>query len=61
MKRPGRQSETAKLRRTLKTLPSQVADWTPEQRRQYAEQADRVTLEQNGIGQPARRGFLRRG
>ncbi|MDT6983738.1 hypothetical protein ACFSUJ_12190 [Streptomyces lusitanus] len=63
MKRFGRNSETAKLRRTLKTLPSQVADWTPEQRRQYTEQADRATREQAGITEPApaRRGFFRRG
>ncbi len=61
MGRFNRKSETAKLRHTLKKLPSQVADWTPEQRRQYTEQADRATREQAGITEPApaRRWFKR--
>lgn len=61
MKRRGRNSETTKLGKTLKKLPTRVADWTPEQRRQYTEQADRATREQAGITEPApaRRWFKR--
>ncbi|WP_228916854.1 hypothetical protein [Streptomyces sp. DH20] len=62
MKRPGRKSETAKLGETVKALPKRVADWTPEQRRQFTEQSDRAMHEQNGTGAPAQpRGFFRRG
>ncbi|MFF5795786.1 hypothetical protein [Streptomyces albogriseolus] len=62
MGRFSRKSETAKLGKTVKALPERVADWTPQQRQQFAEQSDRAMHEQNGTGAPARpRGFFRRG
>ncbi|MFF9215605.1 hypothetical protein [Streptomyces viridosporus] len=45
----GGKSETGKLGEVVDGLPRQVADWTPEQRRQFAAQSDRAMLEQNGI------------
>jgi hypothetical protein len=44
-----RRSETAKLRKTVESLPRQVADWTPQQREQFAAQSDRAMREQAGI------------
>ena len=44
-----RKSETAKLRETVSELPQQVADWTPQQREQFAAQSDRAMREQAGI------------
>lgn len=41
-----RKSETAKLNDTVDQLPAQVADWTPQQRAQYAAQSDRAMREQ---------------
>ncbi|MFC7906454.1 hypothetical protein [Streptomyces nigra] len=48
-------SETAKLRETVASLPPRVADWTPEQRRQFTTQSDRATREENGVSQPDER------
>lgn len=44
-----KESETAKLRETVASLPQQVADWTPEQRVQFAAQSDRAMREQAGV------------
>ncbi|KAF2774644.1 hypothetical protein [Streptomyces sp. OM5714] len=41
-----RKSETAKLNQVVDALPAQVADWTPQQRAQYAAQPDRAMREQ---------------
>lgn len=51
-----RKSETAKLRETVDSLPKQVADWTPEQRQQFAAQSDRAMREQNASPRKKRRG-----
>ncbi|MGW3442195.1 hypothetical protein [Streptomyces sp. NPDC001076] len=41
-----RRPETGKLEKVVKKLPRRVADWSPEQREQYAEQSDRAMREQ---------------
>jgi hypothetical protein len=41
-----RKSETAKLDQVVDSLPAQVADWTPQQRAQHADQSNRAMREQ---------------
>ncbi|MDX2700575.1 hypothetical protein [Streptomyces ipomoeae] len=43
------ETETDRLAHTLASLPPQPADWTPEQRAQFAEQSNRAMREQNGV------------
>ncbi|WP_416975646.1 hypothetical protein [Streptomyces sp. 4F14] len=42
-------AETQKLTEVVASLPPRVADWTPEQRQQHAEQSDRAMREQAGV------------
>lgn len=41
--------EQTKLTQVVKELPKQVADWTPEQRKQYTTQSDRAMRERAGV------------
>ena len=49
----GRKNETTRLADTLAKLPSQTADWTPEQLAQFTEQSNRAMREQNGVNPDA--------
>ncbi|MGW6210956.1 hypothetical protein [Streptomyces sp. NPDC055109] len=40
------QPETSKLQEVVAELPAKVADWTPDQRAQFATQSDRAAFEQ---------------
>ncbi|MEU2780552.1 hypothetical protein [Streptomyces sp. NPDC007110] len=48
-------SETAKLRAVVASLPKNVADWTPEQRREFTTQSDRATREENSVTKNVKR------
>lgn len=41
--------ETEALRDLTSELPAKVADWTPDQRGQYAEQSDAAMREQSDV------------